>query len=113
MQPDEKCPVCDGPAVYGCVSIGCPYPMDNPLIDRTYVDWQEGEPPKEQPGQYLVWLGGKYAKDRELAVYNIQKGGVGFLRFINGHFAFDYLDKDCYIVAWAPPPRGPDASILG
>lgn len=109
MLPDEVCATCGGKATYGCVSVYCPYPMADPNLSIAgTVIWRKGSPPKDEPGQYLIWLGGKYANDRQLGVYNIHRCVNGFIRTVNGHMDYEYLDKDCYIVAWATSPGGPN-----
>ena len=54
-------------------------------------------------GSWLVRLGGKYGKGRYEVFYR-RKISNGFMESVAGHFVFDYLDKDCYIVAWAEIP---------
>ena len=80
------------------------------------IDWQPAETlPRQTVGKYLVWLAGKHVESSgdDIAIYWVAKCANGLMAMISGHMAYDYLDDEIYIIAWAPAPEGPTVcSIL-
>lgn len=58
----------------------------------------------EGKGSWLVCLEGKHGKNR-YEVFSRREITNGFMETVGGYFAFDFLDKDCYIIAWAEFPK--------
>ena len=80
-------------------------------MKQTIIDWQPAKTlPTETPGQYIIWLGGAHAgkSGRTLEVYRVAECANGFLSTVGGYMAYDYLDDECFVVAWAPAPDGPE-----